>query len=69
MVLVPTETAPPTMVAASIGIVTLFGEIVGGAIAPTAAGEMADLFPSLGLAIPLLMAAGARCWYSWWRCS
>ncbi|KEZ78634.1 MFS transporter [Salinisphaera hydrothermalis] len=57
MVLVPTETAPPTMAAAAIGIVTLFGEIVGGAIAPTAAGEMADSFPSLGLAIPLLMAA------------
>ncbi len=57
MVLVPTETAPPNMAAAAIGVVTLFGEIVGGAVAPTAAGELADGFPSLGLAIPLLMAA------------
>lgn len=57
MVLVPTESAPPNMAAAAIGLVTLFGEIVGGAIAPTAPGALADRFSSLGLAIPLLMAA------------
>ena len=57
MVLVPTESAPPTMAAAAIGLVTLFGEIFGGAVAPTVAGELADSF-SAGLAIPLWMAAG-----------
>lgn len=58
MVLVPTETAPPAMAAAAIGLVTLFGELVGGAIAPTAAGMLADAIPAVGLALPLWMAAG-----------
>ncbi|RJS91105.1 MFS transporter [Salinisphaera sp. Q1T1-3] len=58
MVLVPTETAPPAMAAAAIGLVTLFGELIGGAVAPTAAGMLADMWPRFGLAIPLWMAGG-----------
>ncbi len=54
IVLVPAETVPRQLAATAIGLATLVGEILGGAVAPWVGGAMADKF---GLATPLLMAA------------
>ena len=57
LVLVPTESVPAKFAATAIGLATLVGEIVGGAIAPTVAGAAANRY---GLAAPLWIAsAGA----------
>ena len=57
LVLVPTESVPAKFAATAIGLATLVGEIVGGAIAPAVAGAAANRY---GLAAPLWIAsAGA----------
>lgn len=57
LVLVPTESVPAKFAATAIGLATLVGEIVGGAMAPAVAGAAANRY---GLAAPLWMAsAGA----------
>jgi len=53
LVLVPTESVPARLGATAIGLSTLFGEVFGGAFAPTLAGSMADKY---GLAAPLWIA-------------
>ena len=54
LVLVPTESVPAKFAATAIGMTTLVGEIVGGALAPALAGAVADRH---GLAAPLWIAA------------
>jgi len=54
IVLIPAESVPASMIGAAIGFVTLVGEIVGGTLAPTLAGFVAERW---GLAWPLWMAA------------
>ena len=57
LVLVPTESVPAKFSATAIGLATLVGEIVGGAMAPAVAGAAANRY---GLAAPLWIAsAGA----------
>ena len=57
LVLVPTESVPPEFAATAIGLATLVGEIVGGAMAPALAGAVANRY---GLGAPLWIAsAGA----------
>ncbi|MGC1617365.1 MAG: MFS transporter [Candidatus Acidiferrum sp.] len=57
LVLVPTESVPAKLAATAVGLATLAGEIVGGAIAPAVAGAAANRY---GLAAPLWIAsAGA----------
>ncbi len=57
IVLVPTESVPPGNAAAAIGFTTLFGELVGGFLAPLVGGTLAQRY---GLDVPLwLAAAGA----------
>jgi predicted MFS family arabinose efflux permease len=57
LVLVPTESVPAKFAATAIGLATLVGEIVGGAMAPALAGTAADRY---GLGAPLWIAsAGA----------
>jgi len=54
IVLIPAESVPAGTAGAAIGFVTLVGELVGGTVAPVAAGKLADMF---GLAWPLWLAA------------
>lgn len=54
IVLIPAESVPPGMIGAAIGFVTLVGEVVGGTVAPTVAGRIAETW---GLQWPLWMAA------------
>ena len=57
IVLVPTESVPPGYAATAIGFATLFGELVGGFLAPLVGGNLAQRY---GLEVPLwLAAAGA----------
>ena len=57
LVLVPTESVPAKFAATAIGLATLVGEIVGGAMAPAVAGAAANRY---GLGAPLWIAsAGA----------
>jgi predicted MFS family arabinose efflux permease len=57
LVLVPTESVPAKFAATAIGLATLVGEIIGGAMAPALAGAAADRY---GLGAPLWIAsAGA----------
>lgn len=57
LVLVPTESVPAKFAATAIGLATLVGEIVGGAMAPAVAGAAANRY---GLAAALWIAsAGA----------
>jgi len=57
LVLVPTESVPAKFAATAIGLATLVGEIVGGAVAPAMAGAAANRY---GLGAPLWIAsAGA----------
>jgi predicted MFS family arabinose efflux permease len=57
LVLVPTESVPAKFAATAIGLATLVGEIVGGAMAPALAGAAANRY---GLGAPLWIAsAGA----------
>ncbi len=55
IVLVPTESVPKHLAATSIGFTTMFGEVIGGFLAPLVAGELAQRH---GLGVPLWMAAG-----------
>jgi predicted MFS family arabinose efflux permease len=55
LVLVPTETVPAKFAATAIGLASLVGEIVGGAIAPAVAGAAANRY---GLVAPLWIASG-----------
>ena len=55
IVLVPSESVPAGLAATAIGLATLVGEIVGGALAPAIAGAVATRH---GLAAPLWIAAG-----------
>jgi predicted MFS family arabinose efflux permease len=55
LVLVPTESVPAKFAATAIGLATLVGEIVGGAIAPALAGSAASRY---GLGAPLWIASG-----------
>jgi predicted MFS family arabinose efflux permease len=52
--LVPAESVPASLSASAIGFVTLAGELIGGALAPTIGGSLAQTH---GLAVPLFMAA------------
>lgn len=52
--LVPAESVPASLSASAIGFVTLAGELIGGALAPTIGGTLAQTH---GLAVPLFMAA------------
>jgi len=54
IVLVPTESVPKRLAATAIGFTTLCGEIIGGFLAPLAAGTIAGRH---GLAAPMWMAA------------
>lgn len=57
LVLIPTESVPAKFAATAIGLATLVGEIVGGAMAPAVAGAAANRY---GLGAPLWIAsAGA----------
>ncbi len=57
LVLIPTESVPTKFAATAIGLATLVGEIVGGAMAPALAGAAASRY---GLGAPLWIAsAGA----------
>jgi predicted MFS family arabinose efflux permease len=57
LVLIPTESVPARFAATAIGLATLVGEVVGGAMAPALAGEAANRY---GLGAPLWIAsAGA----------
>jgi predicted MFS family arabinose efflux permease len=57
LVLIPTESVPAKFAATAIGLATLVGEVVGGAMAPALAGEAANRY---GLGAPLWIAsAGA----------
>lgn len=56
IVLIPAESVPSGSVGAAIGLVTLVGEVIGGTVAPVAAGRLAETW---GLALPLWMAAAA----------
>ena len=57
IVLVPTESVPPGYAATAIGFATLFGELMGGFLAPLVGGHLAQRY---GLDVPLwLAAAGA----------
>jgi len=53
VVLMPAESVPPQFIATAIGMTTLVGEILGGALAPTLGGAAAEKY---GLAAPLWMA-------------
>lgn len=55
LVLIPTETVPPSFAATAIGLATLVGEVFGGTLAPAIAGAIADRH---GLAAALWIAAG-----------
>lgn len=55
LVLVPTESVPAKFAATAIGLATLVGEIVGGAMAPALAGAFANRY---GLGAPLWIASG-----------
>src|SRR5580658_9749762 len=55
LVLVPTESVPAKFAATAIGLATLVGEIVGGAMAPALAGAAANRY---GLGAPLWIASG-----------
>lgn len=55
LVLVPTESVPAKFAATAIGLATLVGEIVGGALAPALAGAAANHY---GLGAPLWIASG-----------
>ncbi|MGB8473905.1 MAG: MFS transporter [Candidatus Acidiferrum sp.] len=55
LVLVPTESVPAKFAATAIGLATLVGEVVGGAMAPALAGAAANHY---GLAAPLWIASG-----------
>jgi predicted MFS family arabinose efflux permease len=55
IVLIPADSVPPRLVGAAIGLVTLVGELLGGMLAPTVAGEIAQ---TSGLQWTLWMAAG-----------
>jgi predicted MFS family arabinose efflux permease len=55
LVLVPTESVPAKFAATAIGLATLVGEIVGGAMAPALAGSAANRY---GLGAPLWIASG-----------
>jgi MFS family permease len=55
LVLVPTESVPARFAATAIGLATLVGEIVGGAMAPALAGAAANRY---GLVTPLWIASG-----------
>jgi MFS family permease len=57
MVVVPTETVPPTIAATAIGATTLTSEIIGATIAPTIAGIVAQ---ASGLATVLYGAAAVN---------
>ena len=54
LVIIPTESVPPEFHATAIGLSTLVGEIVGGTLAPTISGAVADRH---GLAASLWIAA------------
>lgn len=56
IVVIPAESVPAGAVGAAIGLVTLVGEVIGGTVAPLAAGWLAD---ARGLGMPLWIAAGA----------
>ena len=55
MATIPSETVDPKHVATALGFVMGTGEILGGVLAPTVAGGLADVY---GLAAPLWMMAG-----------
>jgi MFS family permease len=55
VVLMPAESVPPQFIATAIGMTTLVGEFLGGAIAPAVGGAMAE---RLSLSTPLWMASG-----------
>jgi len=55
IVLVPTESVPRHLAATAIGFTTLFGEMIGGFLAPLTAGALAQTH---GLALALWMSAG-----------
>lgn len=54
VVLMPAESVPPQFIATAIGVTTLVGEFLGGALAPTLGGAAAEKY---GLAAPLWMAS------------
>ncbi len=54
MVLVPTESVPPQFRAASIGIVTMVGEVAGATTSPLVAGALAEKY---GLSFTMWLAA------------
>lgn len=54
IILIPTESVPRHLVASAVGVATMAGEIVGGFLAPVAAGA---LVARRGLAEPLWLAA------------
>ena len=54
MGVIPGETVPRTMAATSMGLVVGIGELLGGTLAPTAAGWLGDMST---LAAPMLAIA------------
>jgi predicted MFS family arabinose efflux permease len=66
MAIVPAETVPPAAAAAAMGLVMGVGELVGGFVAPVAAGLVADRLgpqaPFVMAGIAALLAAGLTYW-------
>jgi predicted MFS family arabinose efflux permease len=56
IVLIPTSSVPVRLAASAIGLVTMFGEIFGSAVAPIVVG---GLIPRFGLAFPLEVASAS----------
>jgi hypothetical protein len=52
---IPAETVPPAAMASTLGLIMGVGELIGGFIAPTAAGFAADRY---GLFVTMWIAAG-----------
>lgn len=54
-VIVPAESVSPNLVATAIGLSLMVGEILGGTVAPTLAGILANKW---GLSVPMFIASG-----------
>ncbi len=55
LTIIPSESTPKAFIATAMSIIVLVGEIFGGTIVPTVAGNLADKF---GMTAPLWMASG-----------
>lgn len=52
LAVIPSESVPPTMTGAAVGVPTGVSELVGGVLMPVVAGGLADVY---GLAVPMMV--------------